>query len=57
MIFQKKDHKSVGQNAPVSKPKKHDANLQKNTALYFQVGLILALFAVYCLFEMQLKKN
>ena len=53
MIFQKKDHMSVGQNSPVIKPKKHDANLQKNTTLYFQAGLILALFAVYGLFEMQ----
>lgn len=57
MIFQKKDHLSVGQNAHERKPKKHDANLQKNTTLYFQVGLILTLFAVYGLFEMQFKNN
>ncbi|WP_347922997.1 energy transducer TonB [Pontimicrobium sp. SW4] len=32
---------------------KHDANLQKNSTLYFQVGLILTLLATYGLFEMQ----
>lgn len=32
---------------------KHDVNLQKNSTLYFQVGLILTLLAVYGIFEMQ----
>jgi protein TonB len=36
---------------------KHDANLQKNTALYFQIGLILSLLATYALFEMQFEKR
>ncbi|WP_051209852.1 energy transducer TonB [Gelidibacter mesophilus] len=35
------------------KPHKHDANLQKNSALYFQVGLILCLLISYGLFEMK----
>ncbi|MBJ7882216.1 energy transducer TonB [Gelidibacter salicanalis] len=35
------------------KSQKHDANLQKNATLYFQVGLILALLATYALFEMK----
>jgi protein TonB len=35
------------------KPKKHDANLQKNSSLYFQIGLILCLMGTYALFEMQ----
>ncbi|MBA6152247.1 energy transducer TonB [Gelidibacter maritimus] len=35
------------------KPHKHDANLRKNSALYFQVGLILCLLFTYGLFEMK----
>jgi len=34
------------------KPNKHDANLQKNSTLYFQVGLIICLLATNGLFEM-----
>ncbi|RXJ52795.1 energy transducer TonB [Gelidibacter gilvus] len=34
------------------KPHKHDANLRKNSSLYFQVGLILCLLFTYGLFEM-----
>ena len=57
MNFSKKNHTLVGQNEQsVKKPQKHDANLQKNTTLYFQVGLILTLLATYSLFEMQFKK-
>ena len=37
----------------VRKMHKHDANVQKNTTLYFQVGLIICLLAVHALFEMQ----
>jgi len=37
----------------VKKSQKHDANLQKNSTLYFQIGLILCLFCTYGLFEMQ----
>jgi protein TonB len=37
----------------VKKSQKHDANLQKNSSLYFQIGLILCLLGTYSLFEMQ----
>lgn len=37
--------------------KKHDANLQSNSSLYFQIGLILCLLATYGLFEMKFKKT
>ena len=53
MNFSKKNRKLVGQNENgFKKPQKHDANLQKNTTLYFQVGLILVLLLTYGLFEM-----
>jgi len=39
------------------KTHKHDANLQKNSALYFQVGLILCLLVTYTLFEMTFESN
>jgi len=46
MNFLKKVHKLVGKNEQVvKKSQKHDANLQNNSTLYFQVGLILTLFA------------
>ncbi|MEO8773301.1 MAG: hypothetical protein ABI371_03125, partial [Gelidibacter sp.] len=41
----------------IAKPQKHDANLQKNSALYFQVGLILCLFVTYGLFEMRFEQK
>ena len=54
MNFSKKIHELVDQNEQiVKKPQKHDANLQKNSTLYFQVGLILTLIVTYGLFEMQ----
>jgi protein TonB len=53
MNFSKKNHDIVRQNDKKAiKSQKHDANLQKNSTLYFQVGLILTLLAVYGLFEM-----
>ncbi len=46
--------RNAGQSASeVPKSQKHDANLQKNSTIYFQVGLILCLLATYGLFEMQ----
>lgn len=36
---------------------KHDANLQKNSTLYFQVGLIVSLLVCYGLLEMQFEKT
>lgn len=54
MNFSKKNHSIAGQNdKTVKTSQKHDVNLQKNSTLYFQVGLILTLLAVYGMFEMQ----
>lgn len=39
------------------KSQKHEANLQKNTALYFQIGLIMCLLAVYGALEMRFESN
>ena len=39
------------------KSQKHDANLQKNSTLYFQVGLILCLLGTFALFEMQFESK
>ena len=48
-----KRHTIAGQsNKSVAKSQKHDVNLQKNSTLYFQVGLILCLLGTYSLFEM-----
>ncbi|MEO1031887.1 MAG: energy transducer TonB [Bacteroidota bacterium] len=50
----KKNVNSAGQNTiGVKTSQKHDANLQKNSTLYFQIGLILCLLGTYSLFEMQ----
>ena len=54
----KKNLNSTGQStAEVRKSQKHDANLQKNSTLYFQIGLILCLLATYGLFEMQFQEK
>jgi protein TonB len=49
----KKSHRIAGQSKGVQKSHKHDANLQKNSSLYFQVGLILCLLGTYAMFEMK----
>ena len=50
----KNSHNIAGQsNNNVPKSRKHDANLQKNSTLYFQIGLILCLLGTYGLFEMR----
>ena len=50
----KKDFGIAGQSiTEAKKSQKHDANLQKNSTLYFQIGLILCLLGTYGLFEMQ----
>ncbi|OEK09197.1 hypothetical protein A8C32_10730 [Flavivirga aquatica] len=50
----KKAHELIRQNEQiVKKSQKHDANLQKNSTLYFQIGLIVCLMTVYGLFEMK----
>ena len=49
----KKSHDLVRQNEKnVQNSQKHDANLQKNSTLYFQVGLILCLLFSYGALEM-----
>ncbi|MFI1771846.1 energy transducer TonB [Thalassobellus citreus] len=54
MSNQKKTHELIRQNEQiVKKSQKHDANLQKNSTLYFQVGLIVCLLAAYGLLEMK----
>jgi protein TonB len=54
----KNSHSIAGQsNAKVQKSQKHDANLQKNSTLYFQIGLILCLLGTYGLFEMKFEKK
>jgi len=54
MSNQKKTHELIRQNEQlVKKSQKHEANLQKNSTLYFQIGLIICLFLVYGLFEMK----
>lgn len=54
MKNQKIAHKPIRQNGEVEKkPHKHDTNLQKNSTLYFQVGLIVCLLAAYGLLEMK----
>ena len=54
----KKDFGIAGQSTTeAKKSQKHDANLQKNSTLYFQIGLILCLFGTYALFEMQFQEK
>ena len=54
MRIPKKTHELIRQNEQiVKKSQKHDANLQKNSILYFQIGLIVCLFGAYSLFEMK----
>ena len=47
--------KSKKTNHKVSRFKKHDANLRKNSKLYFQVGLIVVLLMSYIIVEKQFK--
>ncbi len=54
MNFSKKNHELVRQNEKnVKKSQRHDVNLQKNSTLYFQIGLILCLLATYFLMDMK----
>ncbi len=54
MSIPKKTHELIRQNEQiVKKSQKHDANLQKNSTLYFQVGLIVCLLVAYGLLEMK----
>lgn len=54
MNFSKKNHELVRQNEKnVKKSQKHEVNLQKNSTMYFQIGLILCLLATYFLMDMK----
>jgi periplasmic protein TonB len=58
MSIPKKTHEPILQNEEiVKKSQKHDANLQKNSTLYFQIGLIVCLLAAYGLLEMKFEKE
>ncbi len=58
MSIPKKTHELIRQNERiVRKSQKHDANLQKNSTLYFQIGLIVCLLAAYGLLEMKFEIN
>jgi protein TonB len=58
MSNSKKTHGLIRQNEQiVKKSQKHDANLQKNSTLYFQVGLIVCLVAVFGLLEMKFETS
>lgn len=54
----KQSQQPVRQNGELAKSsKKHDANLQKNSTLYFQVGLIICLLTAYGILEMRFKSQ
>ncbi len=54
MNFSKKNNELVRQNEKiVKKSQKYDVNLQKNSMMYFQIGLILCLLATYFLMDMK----
>ena len=58
MNFSKKNHELIRQNEEtVRKSQKHEVNLQKNSTLYFQIGLILCLLFAYGLLEMKFLKT
>lgn len=49
-----KSHKNVKKEFKgLRKPQKHGANLQKNSTMHFQVGLIISLLATYFLMDMK----
>ncbi|MFI0428588.1 energy transducer TonB [Mariniflexile sp. HMF6888] len=57
MSNSKKTHEPIRQNGEiVKKSQKHDANLRKNSSLYFQIGLIVCLLTAYGLLEMKFEK-
>lgn len=58
MKKQSQNNNNAGQSiTEVRKSQKHEVNLQKNSTLYFQIGLILCLLGVFTLFEMQFKSQ
>ena len=58
MSNQKNTHELIRQNEQtVKKSQKHDANLRKNSTLYFQMGLIVCLLATFGLLEMKFEST
>lgn len=58
MSNQKETHESIRQNGEnVKNSQKYDANLRKNSSLYFQIGLIICLITAYGLLEMKFETN
>ncbi len=58
MKKQSQNYNNAGQSAiEVRKSHKHEVNLQKNSTLYFQIGLILCLLGTFALFEMEFSSN
>ena len=53
-IFKKK---GVSKKQLSMREKKHQANLKKSGGLYFQIGLIVALFMVFGLFQLKFEKK
>lgn len=53
-----KRHQCTEQSTQVSQStRKQDVNLQKNTLVYFQIGLIICLLGTYALLEMQTRRT
>lgn len=58
MRNQMKTHEPIRKNGQiVKKSQKHETNLQKNSTLYFQIGLIVCLMAAYGLLEMKFESK
>ncbi|RZN84774.1 MAG: energy transducer TonB [Winogradskyella sp.] len=58
MKKQSQNNNTAGQSGiEVRKSQKHEVNLQKNSTLYFQIGLILCLLGTFALFEMQFESK
>ena len=58
MKKQNQNINSAGQSSiEVRKSQKHEVNLQKNSTLYFQIGLILCLLGTFALFEMEFESK
>jgi len=58
MRNQKHSHELIRQNEQiVKKSQKHEANLQKNSTLYFQIGLIVCLLVAFGLLEMKFEST
>ena len=53
--IKKQRDSSTRSESPTSTPQKHEVNLKQNSALYFQIGLLLCLLVTYGLFEMKFK--